>query len=613
MTRKQKKLLFRILAAALLFAAAFIFEKLTDFAPYVYLICCLPAYFTAGYDVLIKCGKNIVHGQIFDEAFLMSLATAGALIIGEHHEAVFVMVFYQLGELFQSIAVGKTRRSISALTEIRPDFATVIRDGEETEVLPEEVVPGETVLVRPGDRIPIDGTVTKGVSDIDTSAVTGESIPVSVFPGDRLVSGSINLSGTLEYTADKSYADSTVAKILELVENSSFNKAKSEQFLTRFARYYTPAVVGAAVLTAVVPSVITREPSVWIYRALIFLVVSCPCALLISVPLSFFGGLGGASSKGVLIKGANYLEALADVSTVIFDKTGTLTDGTFEVTEVLPANGTDAGALLDIAARAEYYSPHPIGVSIKNRAPDCAPPLSAEELPGLGVKAETEEGTVLAGNLRLMAEYGIGCPAKDGSGSNVYVALNGRYIGAITVSDKIKPEAEAAVKSLRSLGIKKLIMLTGDNETSARAVAEKLGLDGFHAGLLPQDKAAITQKICEEAKYKEKTVFTGDGLNDAPVLALADVGVAMGMLGSDAAIEAADAVIMDDDPSKLAAAVKTARKTKRIVRENVIFALGVKLAVLVFAAFGLTNMWAGVIADVGVAVIAILNAMRCMK
>ena len=613
MTKKQKRLLIRILVACVLFAAAFVTEKLTDWNQYVYLALYLVPYLTAGYDVLLKSARHIGKGQVFDEMFLMAVATIGALVIGEYPESVFVMVFFQTGELFQNVAVGKSRKSISSLMDLRPDSATVVRDEVEEEVLPEEVCVGDTLLVRPGERVPVDGTVTKGTSTIDTAALTGESVPVDVAPGDTLISGSVNLTGTLFYTADKEYGESTAAKILELVENSSLRKAKSEQFLTRFAKYYTPAVVVGAVLLAVIPSIITGDWKDWVYRALIFLVVSCPCALVISVPLSFFGGIGGASSRGILIKGANYLEALADVKTAVFDKTGTLTTGAFTVTDVLPAPGFDRETVLALAAQAEYYSEHPIAQSVKKAAGAYDAPADTQALSGYGIEARTEAGVILAGNGALMKDRGVAFAETEESGTAVYVALNAAFAGCIVINDTLKPDAAEAIARLKALGVTKTVMLTGDREAAAKTAAEQAGVDEYRAGLLPQDKVAIVDGLCRAEGRRETLLFVGDGVNDAPVLGRADIGVAMGALGSDAAIEAADAVIMDDDPGKLAVAVSIARRTRRIVRENVVFALGVKFAVLILAACGLTNMWVGVFADVGVAVLAILNAMRTLK
>ena len=613
MTRKQKKLLLRILIACGLFAAVFVTEKLTDLNRFVYLGLYLIPYLTAGYDVLLKSARNISKGQVFDEMFLMAVATIGALVIGEYPESVFVMVFFQTGELFQNVAVGKSRRSISGLMDLRPDTATVVKDGIEEEVLPEEVCVGDTLLVRPGEKVPVDGVVSRGVSTVDTAALTGESVPADVGPGDALISGTVNMTGTLYYTASKKYGESTAAKILELVENSSMNKAKSEQFLTRFAKYYTPTVVIGAALLALIPSLITGDWKDWVYRALIFLVVSCPCALVISVPLSFFGGIGGASSKGILIKGANYLEALADVKTAVFDKTGTLTTGSFTVTDVAPAEGFTKEQVLSLAACAEYYSDHPIALSVKQAAGDCDAPSDTKVLSGYGIEAKTAQGAVLAGNAALMKDREIAFTETTKTGTAVYVAVEDRFAGSIVINDTLKPRAAEAVKALKALGVTKTVMLTGDREAAAEKAAKEAGVDEFHAGLLPQGKVEIVDALCKAEGKRETLLFAGDGINDAPVLTRADIGVAMGGLGSDAAIEAADAVIMDDDPAKIPLAVAIARRTKRIVRENVIFALGVKFAVLILAALGLTNMWVGVFADVGVAVLAILNAMRTLK
>ncbi|MBQ7688633.1 MAG: cadmium-translocating P-type ATPase [Clostridia bacterium] len=614
MRRKQKKLLVRILVSGALLAGAYLTEKLTDLNAYVYLPMYLLPYFIAGYDVLLKSARNIGHGKLFDECFLMTVATVGALIIGEYPESVFVMVFYQTGELFQSLAVDKSRRSIADLMDMAPDRAVrVTQDGEE-EILPEEVCPGDTLLLRPGDRIPVDGVVLSGTGAIDTSALTGESVPADVGPGDRITSGCINLTGVLRMEASAPYGESAVAKILELVENSSLHKSRSEHFITKFARWYTPAVVLGAALLAVIPSVITREPAVWCYRALIFLVVSCPCALVISIPLSFFGGIGGASAKGILIKGANYLEALADVKTAVFDKTGTLTDGRFTVTQICPAEGITEEALLHLAASAEYYSAHPLAVSIKEAAKEPpAVPDRVTEHAGFGLEAWLDGHTVLAGNVGLLTRESISVPETETAGTAVYIAEDGRYRGHITLGDLPKQNAAKTVRALKKAGVKRCVMLTGDREAAAKETAAALGLDEVRAQLLPADKVRIVEDLCAAQGKGEKLFFVGDGLNDAPVLSRADVGFAMGALGSDAAIEAADVVLMDDDPFKIVTALQIAKKTRRIVRENVVFALGIKLCVLLLAALGLTSMWIGVFADVGVAVLAILNALRCLK
>lgn len=614
MTKKQKKLLTRVIIGCVLFAAVYITQKLSDLNQYIYLAMYLVPYFVTGWDVLYKCVKGIIRGDFLDEAFLMSLATVGALIIGDYPESVFVMVFYQVGELFQSLAVERSRRSISALMDIRPDSATVLRDGVEEEMLPEEVCPGDTIVVRPGEKIPVDGSVLDGTSALDTKALTGESVPMDVKPGDKVVSGSINMSGILKITAEKSYGESSVAKILELVENSSLNKAKSENFITKFAKYYTPAVVIGALILATIPSIITKDPKTWISRALIFLVVSCPCALVISVPLSFFGGIGGASAKGILIKGANFLEALNNTQTVVFDKTGTLTTGTFTVTEVLPSNGFTKEALLRYSSSAEYYSNHPIAVSLKAAASGSASePQDTKEISGFGIDASVDGKRVLCGNHKLMDSNGIKYERLSKGGTVVYTAVDGVYAGAAVIEDTVKPTSAEALRALKAEGVTKTVMLTGDRKEAAEAVNAKLGLSEIHYELLPEDKVRVMDGICKSKDKKSTVVFVGDGINDAPVLTRADVGIAMGALGSDAAIEAADMVIMDDDPAKIATAIKISRKTRRIVTENVVFALSVKFAVLILAAFGLTNMWIGVLADVGVAVLAILNAMRNLK
>lgn len=614
MTKKQKKLLTRVIIGCVFFAAVYITQKLSDLNQYIYLAMYLVPYFVTGWDVLYKCVKGIIRGDFLDEAFLMSLATVGALIIGDYPESVFVMVFYQVGELFQSLAVERSRKSISALMDIRPDSATVLRDGVEEEMLPEEVCPGDTIVVRPGEKIPVDGSVLDGTSALDTKALTGESVPMDVKPGDKVVSGSINMSGILKITAEKSYGESSVAKILELVENSSLNKAKSENFITKFAKYYTPAVVIGALILATIPSIITKDPKTWISRALIFLVVSCPCALVISVPLSFFGGIGGASAKGILIKGANFLEALNNTQTVVFDKTGTLTTGTFTVTEVLPSNGFTKEALLKYSSSAEYYSNHPIAVSLKAAASgNASEPQDTKEISGFGIDASVDGKRVLCGNHKLMDSNGIKYERLSKGGTVVYTAVDGVYAGAAVIEDTVKPTSAEALRALKAEGVSKTVMLTGDRKEAAEAVNAKLGLSEIHYELLPEDKVRVMDGICKSKDKKSTVVFVGDGINDAPVLTRADVGIAMGALGSDAAIEAADMVIMDDDPAKIATAIKISRKTRRIVTENVVFALSVKFAVLILAAFGLTNMWIGVLADVGVAVLAILNAMRNLK
>ncbi len=610
MTKKQKKQLIRISVSAVLFIFVFVLEHIADINTYILLALYLLPYLAAGYDVVLGSVKNIIKGKIFDEQFLMTVATAGALVIGEYPESVFVMLFYQVGELFQSIAVGKSRRSISALMELCPDEAVVLRNGAEEIVFPEEISIGETIIVRPGEKIPLDGVISEGESALDMSALTGESAPVDVYGGKNVNAGSINLTGILYIEVQKEYSESTASKILELVENSSLNKAKSEKFLTRFAKYYTPAVVISAVLLALIPSLITGNVSEWVYRALIFLVVSCPCALVISVPLSFFSGIGRASSQGVLVKGANYLETLANASTFVFDKTGTLTTGKLSVSKVCPAGDISENELITLAASAEYHSSHPVAKGIVSLCPDVKPLRDVQEYPGLGVCASDESVTVLAGNSRFMEKNNIQITCNSVGATAIYVAKDGKYMGYISFSDTLKENTAETVKELKKNGINRIIMLTGDSEYAAKETAEKLGITEYKAGLLPQDKAEFVKKLCSERGRNEAVVFVGDGINDAPVLALSDVGIAMGGIGSDAAIEAADIVIMDDKTEKCLVGIKTAKRTKTKVRQNVIFALTAKFAVLVLASLGIANMWLGVLADVGVAVIAIINATK---
>lgn len=611
MSKKNKKLLIRIVSSFVLFVMITVLTRLVTIHDMIILLLYLVPYFIAGYDVLLASAKNIIKGKIFDEQFLMMIATVGALIIGEYPESVFVMVFYQTGELFQNIAVGKSRKRISDLMELCPEEATVIRDGAEETVFSEEIEQGDIVLVRAGEKIPSDGTVIEGEGALDMKALTGESAPVDTYAGCEVKAGSISLSGTLKIRAGKAYYESTAAKILELVENSSLNKAKTEKFLTRFSRYYTPAVVILAALIAIIPSIITKDPSEWIYRALIFLVVSCPCAIVISVPLSYFSGIGAASSAGILIKGANYLEALGNAHTFVFDKTGTLTTGEFEVESISPADGFDKKTLLDYAAAAEYYSNHPLAKGIRRAAEAPCPPDKITELAGKGVRAEYKGKTILAGNTRFLKSEGIAVPEIPESGATITVAADGRFAGTITLFDSPRKNSEKALLSLSKEGIKRIIMLTGDNKKAAEKTASQLGITEWKDSLLPDGKAAAVSQLLSEKAKNKSLAFVGDGINDAPVLAMSDVGIAMGGIGSDAAIEAADVVIMDDSPEKCAVAVKIAKKTKRIVIENVAFALGIKFAVLIFAAFGLTNMWVGVLADVGVAMAAIINSARC--
>lgn len=609
MSRKQKTVLARIIISAVLCVVAGLLPidgvwKLLAFS--------VP-YLVIGYDVLWGAVRNIIHGQVFDEQFLMAIATLGAFAIEDYPEAAAVMLFYQVGELFQSIAVGKSRKSISALMDICPEYAVVLRDGEEVTVPPEEVGIGEVLIIKPGEKIPLDGEITEGSTTVNTAALTGESLPVDKTVGDRVISGTINLSGVIKVKAQSLYEESTVSKILELVENSAEKKARAENFITRFARYYTPCVVIGAVLLAVIPPLFfSKEWSMWINRALIFLVVSCPCALVVSVPLSFFGGIGGASREGILIKGANYLETLSKVDTVVFDKTGTLTKGTFAVNAIHPQNMTEA-QLLDIAAAAESYSTHPVGESIvaahkghidKTRIGE------VEELAGMGLRAVIDGKTFFVGNGALMDKVGAGWHDCHLAGTVIHIAESSEYLGHIVINDEIKPDSKVAVAGLKELGIKNTVMLTGDTERVAKSVGEEVGIDSVCAKLLPAQKV---EKVEELLSQGCKTAFVGDGINDAPVLTRADVGIAMGALGSDAAIESADIVLMDDKPSKLPSAIRISRKTMRIVRQNIVFALAVKAIILALGAFGIANMWTAVFGDVGVMVIAILNAMRAMS
>ena len=609
MSRKHKKRLARIIIAAVTLAVITILPIEDKIKAVLFLF----PYLIVGWDVLWSAVRNIVHGQVFDENFLMSLATVGAYALGDYVEAAAVMLFYQVGELFQSIAVGKSRKSIAALMDIRPDSATVLRNGEELKVSPEEVQKGETVIVRAGEKIPLDGIVLEGETSVNTAALTGESLPRDIRTGDRVVSGSVNLSGVITVKTESLYRDSTVAKILDLVENSSAKKAKTENFITRFARYYTPCVVAAAVLLAVLPPLISGGGwTDWLQRALIFLVVSCPCALVISVPLSFFGGIGGASKRGILIKGANYTEVLSKVGTVVFDKTGTLTKGIFKVTAVHPESMSEA-ELLDVAAAAESYSNHPIAESVITAHGghiDRARIGKVTEHAGMGVEAVIDGRSIFAGNGKLMDLAGANWHDCHIAGTVIHISEGENYLGHIVISDEIKPDSKSAVAELKDLRITKTVMLTGDKKEIGEAVGKELGLDEIHAELLPDGKVAAVEKLLNE---KTPLAFVGDGINDAPVLARADIGIAMGGMGSDAAIEAADVVLMDDKPSKLAEAIKIARKTMSIVWQNIIFALAVKAVVLVLGAAGFAGMWLAIFADVGVTVLAILNAMRAMR
>ena len=616
MTRKQKKMLVRIAVSAVLLIAAVLvpYQGLWRFALF------LPAYFVIGWDALWRAVRNIAHGQVFDENFLMALATVGAFCTGffgqgEYPEAVFVMLFYQVGELFQSYAVGKSRKSIASLMDIRPDYANVERDGKLLQVDPEEVAVGDTITVKAGEKIPLDGLVLEGSSLVNTSALTGESVPRQVRPGDSVISGCVNQNGLLRVQVTKAFGESTVQKILDLVENASSKKAKAENFITKFARYYTPVVVFCALALAVVPPLFVGDWTGWVQKALIFLVVSCPCALVISVPLSFFGGIGGASRQGILVKGGNYLEVLADTELVVFDKTGTLTKGVFQVTAIHP-EGVSQQELLELAALAESYSDHPISRSLKEawgKALDTARVGQVEELSGRGVRAQVDGKEVWAGNGKLMEEIGLAYRPSGQVGTVVHVAAEGRYLGYILIADEVKPDAKEAIAALKAQGVKKTVLLTGDAKDVGEAVAQELGLDEAYTQLLPGDKVERVEALLQETSPKGKLAFVGDGINDAPVLSRADIGIAMGALGSDAAIEAADLVLMDDKPSKIAKAMEISKRTLRIVRQNIVFALAVKLLVLMLTPFGLANLWEAVFADVGVMVLAILNASRALQ
>ncbi len=621
MSRKQKKNLIRIIISALLLGAVYLVPDLYLFSllgvqislkPLLFLI----PYALSGWDVLWKALRNIFHGQIFDENFLMSVATVGALCVGEYPEAVFVMLFYQVGELFQSCAVGKSRKSIASLMDIRPDYANLEKNGEICRVSPEEVAVGEIIVVKPGEKIPLDGVVTQGSSMVNTSALTGESVPVSVKTGDKVVSGSVNESGVLRVKVLTPFGQSTVSKILELVENSASKKAKAENFITKFAKYYTPCVVICALLLAVIPPLISGDNwSEWISRGLIFLVISCPCALVISVPMSFFGGIGGASKCGILVKGGNYLEALAKAKTVVFDKTGTLTRGVFSVTALHPDQCSEQ-QLLEYGAFAEAYSTHPIAQSVRNAYKGKIDPSGVKnvcEIAGKGVTAEVDGRKIAAGNSGLMDMQGVSWRPCHKTGTTVHISVDGVYAGHIIISDEIKSGAKQAITSLKNVGVEKTVMLTGDSQTVGKAVGKELGIDEIRTQLLPADKVDCVETLLKQKPENSTLVFVGDGINDAPVLTRADVGIAMGAMGSDAAIEAADIVLMDDNPQKITTAVKIAKHTVKIVRENVVFALGVKALILALGALGLANMWLAVFADVGVSVLAIINAMRVLS
>ena len=617
MNPKQKKMLYRILAAAVLIVV-FHFLPLEGWLGLVYLV----PYLVAGGDVLRKAVKGIRNRQPFDECFLMAVATVGAFALGEYVEGCAVMLFYQIGELFQSVAVGKSRRSIAALMDIRPDYANLEQpDGSLEQVDPDEVEVGSVIVVQPGERVPIDGVVVEGSSTLNTAALTGESLPREVKAGDDIISGCVNLSGVLRVKTSREFGESTVSRILDLVENSSMKKARTENFITRFARVYTPAVCYGALALAVLPPLVLAlmgQPARvgdWIYRALTFLVISCPCALVISIPLSFFGGIGGASTCGILVKGSTYLEELSRTGTVVFDKTGTLTRGVFEVTGIYPAAGTDRDSLLETAALAESYSKHPISQSLKQawgKELDPARVADVEELGGYGITARVDGQAVAVGNARLMAKLGLSPAAPDQIGTIIHVARDGVYAGAIVISDVVKPTAAKAIAGLKRAGVRRTVMLTGDTEAVARSVANQLGISEYRAGLLPEDKVTQVEALLAEKLPRENLAFVGDGINDAPVLSRADLGIAMGALGSDAAIEAADIVLMDDDPARIALAMDISRRTIRIVYQNIVFALVVKAACLLLGALGLAGMWLAIFADVGVMVLAVLNATRAL-
>lgn len=619
MTKKQKKMLYRIIVTFLLFAVLMVCEHtggMDGWNKIVLFVIYLVPYLVIGYDIVYKAARNISHGQVFDENFLMMIATFGAFGVGEYSEAVAVMLFYQVGELFQGYAVGKSRQSISDMMDICPEYANIEEDGVLKQVDPDDVEVGSIIVVKPGERIPLDGIVVEGESLIDTAALTGESVPRSAKAGDEIISGCVNGSGTLKVKTTKEFDDSTVAKILELVENASSKKAKVENFITRFAKYYTPVVtIGAVILAILPPLILGGGWAEWIQRACIFLVISCPCALVISVPLGFFGGIGAASKIGVLVKGSNYLEAVAEMTTIVFDKTGTLTKGEFKVTDVITENGSKE-ELIELAALGEGYSNHPIANSIREaygKELDLNRVTNTEEIAGHGIKAVIDGKTVLLGNEKLMKSESIFYTSCKSMGTVVYVACNGVFEGAVVISDTIKDGAKEAIHDMKQVGVRHTVMLTGDRKEAAETVAQALGIDEVHAELLPGGKVEQVEALLKAEKEKERLAFVGDGINDAPVLTRADIGIAMGSMGSDAAIEAADIVLMDDDVTKIASVVRIARKTLRIVKQNIVFALAIKALVLILGALGMANMWEAVFADVGVSVIAILNSMRTLN
>lgn len=621
MSKKQKKVFYRIIVSAILMIGLWIFCEVAAIPFYAEAILFLIPYFVIGYDILRKAIKGILNRQVFDENFLMAVATVGAMCLGEFREGVAVMLFYQIGELFQSVAVGKSRKNIAALMDIRPDYANVLVDGELEQVDPDDVEIGTEILVNPGEKVPIDGVITEGSTMLDTSALTGESVPREAQCGDAVISGCINMSGMIKVETTKEFGESTVSKILDMVENSSMKKSRSENFITKFAKYYTPAVCYSALGLALLPPIAnillgnTAQWGEWIIRALTFLVISCPCALVISIPMSFFAGIGCASSNGILVKGSNYLEALGETKYIVFDKTGTLTKGVFEVTEVFPANGFSREELLFYAAYAESGSSHPISKSLKNaygEKMELERVNEIQEIAGHGVTAVVDGRQVYAGNRRLMEKYQIEITEEQDDGTVVYVAVDGVFAGCIIISDVIKENSEKAIKQLKAAGIK-TVMLTGDARKAADKVAAEIGIDDVKSELLPADKVAEVERLLRKKNAKEKLAFVGDGINDAPVLSRADIGIAMGALGSDAAIEAADMVLMDDDPAKIALAMKISKRTLGIVKQNIWFALGVKFVCLVLGAVGVANMWLAIFADVGVMVIAVLNATRALK